>query len=65
MSALAKIPNVDIDNRGHYKYILVKVGDQNDSSNQSKYVVRGGRSFEFHGKHLFFKDHWYDYIFIK
>lgn len=52
MSALAKIPDVNIDNRGRYKYILVKVVDQNDSSNQSKYVVRGGRAFEYHGKHI-------------
>lgn len=54
MSALAKIPDVNIDNRGRYKYILVKVYDQNDSSNQSKYVVRGGRAFEYHGKLILF-----------
>lgn len=47
---LEKISDVVIDNRGRYKYILVKVTDQNDSSNQSKYVVRGGRAFKFHGK---------------
>ncbi|XP_025410539.1 uncharacterized protein LOC112683638 isoform X2 [Sipha flava] len=49
-SVLQKIPNVGIDNRGRYKYILIKVVDQNDSSNQFKYVVRGGRAFEYHGK---------------
>lgn len=48
--ALENILNVVIDNRGRYKYILVKVTDQNDSSKQSKYVVRGGRAFEYHGK---------------
>ncbi|XP_025410538.1 sex-regulated protein janus-A-like isoform X1 [Sipha flava] len=47
-SVLQKIPNVGIDNRGRYKYILIKVVDQNDSSNQFKYVVRGGRAFEYH-----------------
>jgi phosphohistidine phosphatase len=52
-SVLQKIPNVGIDNRGRYKYILIKVVDQNDSSNQFKYVVRGGRAFEYHGKNLF------------
>lgn len=52
-SALEKIPDVDIDDKGRYKYILIKVTDQNDSSNQSKYVVRGGQRFDFHGKHLF------------
>lgn len=49
-SILDKIPNVEIDNRGRYKYILIKIIDQNDSSNQSKYVVRGGRTFDYHGK---------------
>ncbi|XP_026818878.1 14 kDa phosphohistidine phosphatase isoform X1 [Rhopalosiphum maidis] len=47
-SALEKIPDVDIDDKGRYKYILIKVTDQNDSSNQSKYVVRGGQRFDFH-----------------
>lgn len=51
--ALEKIPDVDIDYRGRYKYILIKVVDQNDTSNQSKYVVRGGRVFDYHGKNLF------------
>jgi len=54
-SALEKIPDVDIDDKGRYKYILIKVTDQNDSSNQSKYVVRGGQRFDFHGKHSFLK----------
>ncbi|XP_015379658.1 PREDICTED: sex-regulated protein janus-A-like isoform X2 [Diuraphis noxia] len=48
-SALEKIPDVDIDDKGRYKYILIKVTDQNDSSNHSKYVVRGGQRFDFHG----------------
>lgn len=52
-STLDKIPDVDIDTRGRYKYILIKVADQNDSSNASKYIVRGNRVFEFHGKYLF------------
>ncbi|XP_027844581.2 14 kDa phosphohistidine phosphatase isoform X2 [Aphis gossypii] len=47
-SALEKIPDVGIDDKGRYKYILIKVTDQNDSSNQSKYVVRGGQRFDFH-----------------
>ncbi|XP_060865902.1 14 kDa phosphohistidine phosphatase isoform X1 [Metopolophium dirhodum] len=47
-SALEKIPDVDIDDKGRYKYILIKVTDQNDSSNLSKYVVRGGQRFDFH-----------------
>ncbi|XP_050429366.1 14 kDa phosphohistidine phosphatase-like [Adelges cooleyi] len=47
-STLKKIPDVELDNRGRYKYILVKVTDQNDSANNSKYVVRGGRQFEYH-----------------
>lgn len=51
-SALDNIPDVSIDIRGRYKYILVKVADHNDFSNQSKYVVRGGRDFEYHGKYL-------------
>jgi len=50
-SALEKIPDVDIDDKGRYKYILIKVTDQNDSSNISKFVVRGGQRFDFHGKH--------------
>lgn len=54
MSSLTKIQDVNIDNRGRYKYILVKVTDQNDSSNQSKYVVRGGRAFEYHGNFYFY-----------
>lgn len=53
-SALEKISDVIIDNRGRYKYILVKVADQNDSSHPSKYVVRGGRAFEYHGMQSFF-----------
>lgn len=53
---LEKISDVIIDNTGRYKYILVKVTDQNDSSHPSKYVVRGGRAFEFHGMHLFFNN---------
>lgn len=52
-SALEKIPDVEIDNKGRYKYILIKVADQNDSSNHSKYVVRGGCAFEYHGKGYF------------
>lgn len=48
-SALDKIPDVEIDNRGRYKYILIKVADQNVKESPSKYVVRGGRLFEFHG----------------
>lgn len=52
-SALEKISNVNIDNRGRYKYILVKITDQNDSSHLSKYVVRGGRAFEYHGMYSF------------
>lgn len=53
-SALEKIPDVGIDDKGRYKYILIKVTDQNDSSNQSKYVVRGGQRFDFHGRYFFF-----------
>jgi len=49
--ALDKISNAKIDNRGRYKYILIKVIDQNDPSNiTKKYVVQGGRNFEYHGK---------------
>lgn len=53
--ALKKIPDADVGKtfRGRYKYILVKVTDQNDSANQSKHVVRAGREFEYHGKSLF------------
>lgn len=53
-STLQQIPDVDIDKTGRYKYILIKVAAQNDSSCQSKYIVRGGQRFDFHGKHLFF-----------
>jgi len=55
-SALEKVSNVKIDNWGRYKYILIKITDQNDSSKQSKYVVRGGRDFEYHGKQFFFNN---------
>lgn len=51
---LDEIPNVRIDNRGRYKYILVKVTDCNEGSKPSKYVVRGGRQFEYHGKRFLF-----------
>lgn len=54
MASLAKIPDVAIDQRGRYKYILVKVTDHNDSEKPSKHVVRGGRAFEFHGKRYFY-----------
>lgn len=49
-SALAKISDVEIDKKGRYKYILIQLTDHNDSSKHSKYVVRGGKAFDFHGK---------------
>ncbi|XP_050521107.1 14 kDa phosphohistidine phosphatase-like isoform X2 [Daktulosphaira vitifoliae] len=47
-STLKKIPDVELDNGGRYKYILVKVTDHNNDSNLFKYVVHGGRQFEYH-----------------
>lgn len=63
-SVLEKISDVNIENKGRYKYILVKVTDQNDSSNISKYVVRGGRAFEFHGKNNSNNNNSKDYLIM-
>lgn len=50
--ALAKVPSVDIDDKGVFKYILIKiVGKENaDGSEPSKIIVRGYADCKWHGK---------------
>lgn len=45
---LDQIPDVDIDNNGVFKYILVQVHD--DNNKQSKPIVRGYAVCQWHGK---------------
>jgi len=52
---LAKVPDVDIDSSGRFKYVLIKVYVANDpagspSKEQFKYVVRGYLDCPYHGK---------------
>jgi hypothetical protein len=51
---LAKVPDVDIDSSGRFKYILIKVYSLTDpagspSKEQFKYVVRGYSDCPYHG----------------
>lgn len=50
--ALAKVPSVDIDDKGVFKYILIKiVGKENaDGSEPTKTIVRGYADCKWHGK---------------
>nr|XP_046248050.1 14 kDa phosphohistidine phosphatase [Scatophagus argus] len=50
--ALAKIPDVEIDQEGTFKYILVRVKVKD--GDQSKDIVRGTKSAEYHN-HIFEK----------
>ena len=43
---LAAVDEVDIDNSGKFKYVLIKV----TAGSHSKFVVRGFDWAEFHGK---------------
>ncbi|KAH7723813.1 sex-regulated protein janus-A-like protein [Aphelenchoides avenae] len=45
-SALAAIPNVDIDPQGVFKYILIQVTDE--STKDKKLIVRGYGKCEYH-----------------
>ena len=50
MSPLDKIPDVNIDGDGKFKYILVHVHD--DVNKQTKYIVRGYARCQWHGEYL-------------
>lgn len=45
---LDKVPDVDIDSHGRFKYILINVQDK--SNNASKFIVRGYARAQWHGK---------------
>lgn len=52
---LSKVPEVDIDPKGRFKYILIKVYATNDpasspSKEQFRHVVRGYGDCPYHGK---------------
>ena len=46
-TALEKVPDVDIDPAGIFKYILIRL---DNGEGQSKYIVRGYSSEEYHGE---------------
>lgn len=46
--ALAKIPDVEIDPEGTFKYILVRVKVKDGDANKD--IVRGTKSAEYHSK---------------
>lgn len=48
VDALAKIPDVEIDTEGTFKYILVRVKVKDGSL--SKDIVRGTKSAQYHSK---------------
>ncbi len=48
MSMLGHVPDVVIDPEGRFKYVLIKLTE----NGESKFVVRGLRSAEYHGKDL-------------
>ncbi|KAK3731651.1 hypothetical protein QZH41_020051 [Actinostola sp. cb2023] len=47
LAKLEAVPDVQIDDKGVFKYILIKVKDSNDDS-VCKYVVRGYSRADFH-----------------
>ena len=56
-SKLGQVQNVDIDNSGRFKYILVKVID----GSNHKHVVRGYSRAEYHGRFINLR---YMYVFV-
>lgn len=46
--ALAKIPNVEIDPEGTFKYILVRVKVKGGDAHKD--IIRGTKSAEYHSK---------------
>lgn len=48
VDALAKIPDVEIDQEGTFKYILVRIKVKDGSL--SKDIVRGTKSAQYHSK---------------
>lgn len=48
--ALAKIPDVEIDPEGTFKYILVRVKVKDGDANKD--IVRGTKSAEYHSKFM-------------
>lgn len=53
---LEAVPLVDIDNSGRFKYILIKVygKEKADGSEPSKFIVRGYKRAQWHGKYIQF-----------
>ncbi|XP_076228032.1 14 kDa phosphohistidine phosphatase isoform X3 [Nomia melanderi] len=57
--SLNKVPAVDIDGHGRFKYILINVHDE--TSNDSKTIVRGYARASWHGlptPHALFRSKW-------
>lgn len=49
MSTMKDVADVVIDADGRFKYVLIKLTE----GAESRFVVRGFRSAEYHGKYLF------------
>lgn len=48
--SLSKVPDVEIDSEGKFKYILVRVKVKDGTDHKD--IVRGTKSAEFHSKFL-------------